>query len=245
MLGIIGGTGLSTFFDHNSFSERHYDSLYGAASGPVTSYEINNRKVCFLPRHGHPHKVPPHLINYRANLECFRQAGVTRIIAVNAVGGIHPELGPTKLCVPDQILDYTSGREHTIFDDVHHDLNHIDFSFPYDPALREGLLAAADDLDIGVLDGGTYVATQGPRLETAAEIALYKQQGGAMVGMTGMPEAALAREMGLDYACLALSVNWAAGLTKEIITLEDIGIALNNGMTQVAQILDQFMAAEK
>lgn len=240
MIGIIGGTGLSQLFETGAISKTSFASRFGMPSDDVSFYAEAGKKVAFMPRHGHPHTVAPHLINYRANLDCLKQAGVTQIIAVNAVGGIHPSLGPAKIAVPDQIIDYTYGRQHTIYDghkDASPGLDHIDMSFPYTALISKSLISAADTCGLQVLKSATYAATQGPRLETSAEIQRIKQDGGDMVGMTGMPEAALARELGLDYACIALSVNWAAGLVDDIITMEDINAALSVGMSDVMTIV--------
>ena len=244
MIGIIGGTGLSQLFETGAISKTPFVSRYGIPSDDVSFYAEAGKTVAFMPRHGHPHTVAPHLINYRANLDCLKQAGVTRIIAVNAVGGIHPSLGPAKIAVPDQIIDYTYGRQHTIFDghgrtgpEASPVLDHVDMSFPYTTSIRESLIASAKVCGLTVLESATYAATQGPRLETSAEVQRIKQDGGDMVGMTGMPEAALARELGLDYACIALSVNWAAGLVDDIITMEDINAALSIGMSGVITIV--------
>jgi purine nucleoside phosphorylase len=166
-------------------------------------------------------------------------------VAVNAVGGIHQCLGPKAVAIPDQIIDYTYGRESTIFDGCHvESVQHVDFSFPYDESLRAALLIAAGKADIEVLERGTYGATQGPRLETAAEIRRMKQDGCDMVGMTGMPEAVLAREFGLAYACLALSVNWAAGLTNAVISQQEIEQALSEGMDNIHRILKHFLRGD-
>lgn len=238
MIGIIGGTGLSQLNGFSVKEQKWLETPFGEPSSMLSFGDYQGRSLVFLARHGVPHKVAPHLINYRANLSALKQVGVTKIIAINAVGGIHPDLGPTEIAVPDQIVDYTYGRASTVYDGCHvESVDHIDFSFPYTQALRQALLNACSSLNIKCLAQGTYAATQGPRLETAAEIKRLKADGCDMVGMTGMPEAALAREFGLDYACLALSVNWAAGLTKQVITMKDIEAALQVGMSKVHLIL--------
>lgn len=242
MIGIIGGTGLSEFLTEHHVDVIHLESRFGKASAPVSIYQLDASKIAFLPRHGHPHRLPPHKINYRANLDVLAQAGVKEIVAVNAVGGICDAMGPAKLGLPDQILDYTYDREHTIYDGEQ-SLEHIDFTYPYCEALRDRLLKAARDSGISVLETGVYAATQGPRLESAAEIARLRRDGADMVGMTGMPEAALAREMGLAYACLALSVNWAAGLNASVITMQEIEQALAQGMGDVKRLLATFISA--
>jgi 5'-deoxy-5'-methylthioadenosine phosphorylase len=243
MIGIIGGTGLSQLNGFNIQEQKWCETPFGEPSSILSFGDFKGQKVVFLARHGIPHKVAPHLINYRANLSALQQVGVTQVIAVNAVGGIHPKLGPTSIAVPDQIIDYTFGRASTIYDGCHVEVvDHIDFSFPYTESLRQSLINAAKLFEIDCLEGGTYGATQGPRLETAAEIKRMQKDGCDMVGMTGMPEASIARELGLDYACLALSVNWAAGLTDQVITMKEIEEAIHGGMEKVHQILKHFLS---
>lgn len=237
MIGIIGGTGLSALTEIEVLEKKWYDTPFGEPSAALTFGRINNQHVVFLARHGDPHQIPPHKINYRANMSALKQAGVTQIIAVNAVGGIHPSLGPAEVAIPDQIIDYTHGREHTIYDSSSSELDHVDFTFPYTPTLRKLLLEVSKEVGVNVLDGGTYGATQGPRLESSAEISKYKRDGCDLVGMTGMPEAALAREFQIDYACLALSVNWAAGLSDSVITMDDIHQAIEQGMGKIHNII--------
>jgi 5'-deoxy-5'-methylthioadenosine phosphorylase len=241
MIGIIGGTGLSQLAELEVLERRWLDTPFGEPSAALTFGRIEGKDVVFLARHGDPHQIPPHKINYRANISALSQVGVSQIIAVNAVGGIHQSLGPSEVAIPDQIIDYTHGREHTIYDSSSSDLDHIDFTFPYSQKLRVLLLEVSEQLGVAVLNGGTYGATQGPRLETAAEILKFKRDGCDLVGMTGMPEAALAREFDMDYACLALSVNWAAGLSDSIITMDDIHQAVELGMGKIHMILKAFL----
>lgn len=243
MIGIIGGTGLYSIEGFSPGEQKWLETPFGEPSSILSFAEYEGVDIVFLARHGNPHKIAPHLINYRANLSALKQVGAEKIIAINAVGGIHPRLGPQRIAVPAQIIDYTYGREATIYDGCHvESVQHIDFSFPYDAALREQLLLASKQSEIDVLDTGTYGATQGPRLETAAEIQRMKRDGCDMVGMTGMPEAGLAREMDLAYACLALSVNWAAGLSDSLITMEEIEQSVKHGMQDIQQILKCFIA---
>ncbi len=238
MIGIIGGTGLTTLKGLEIDDTQWIDTSYGEPSAAISLGRFGSQAIAFLARHGEPHQIPPHLVNYRANLEALRQSGVSHVIAVNAVGGIHESLGPAKIAVPDQIIDYTFGREHTIYDDSGKHLEHVDFTWPYSESIRQVLIAAARENHIEVMPNGVYGATQGPRLETAAEIRKYRQEGCDMVGMTGMPEASIAREMGLQYGCIALSVNWAAGMTESIITMEEIQQAIDQGMDKVKTILE-------
>ena len=239
--GVIGGTGLSALDGLEIESEELIQTPWGAPSAPVVRGRIGGQAVCFLARHGHPHRMPPHRVNYRANLWALREAGVDRIVAVNAVGGIHPQLQTGTFCVPDQLIDYTWGRASTYFEDDLQSVTHIDFTSPYDEPVREQLLAALKAQNIGCLPFGVYAATQGPRLETAAEIRRLERDGADLVGMTGMPEAALARELGLAYACLALVVNPAAGKATEVITMEAIEAVVVAGMQQVKAVLQRLL----
>ncbi|MEH6540995.1 S-methyl-5'-thioinosine phosphorylase [Halopseudomonas aestusnigri] len=239
--GVIGGTGLSALDGLEIESEELIQTPWGAPSAPVVRGRIGGQAVCFLARHGHPHRIPPHRVNYRANLWALREAGVDRIVAVNAVGGIHPQLQTGTFCVPDQLIDYTWGRASTYFEDDLQSVTHIDFTSPYDEPVREQLLAALKAQNIGCLPFGVYAATQGPRLETAAEIRRLERDGADLVGMTGMPEAALARELGLAYACLALVVNPAAGKATEVITMEAIEAVVVAGMQQVKAVLQRLL----
>ena len=243
-IAIIGGTGLTELDGLHLEREQSFSTPWGKPSATLVFGHFGSAPVVFLARHGQPHRMPPHQINYRANLWALREAGVERILAVNAVGGIHPDAGPAKLVVPDQLIDYTHGRQHSFFegDGLDH-VTHIDFTEPYDHELRQLLIAAARACDVDVVTRGVYGCTQGPRLETAAEIRRLERDGCDLVGMTGMPEAALAAELGLPYACLALSVNWAAGKTQSIITMEEIGQAINQGMGDVRATLREVLAA--
>lgn len=241
MIGIIGGTGLTELPGLSELDARWIETPYGEPSAALNIGRWLDQDIVFLARHGNPHQIPPHLVNYRANLWSLRHAGVNDIIAVNAVGGIDKRLGPARIAIPDQIIDYTWGREQTLYDGSIA-LDHIDFTEPYSEPLRKHLLSAAKANKITVLERGVYGATQGPRLETAAEIRRFQHDGCDMVGMTGMPEASLAREMGMEYASIALSVNWAAGLTDHPITMSDIQLALEKGMGDVLKIIEAFLA---
>ena len=209
-LAVIGGTGVYRLAALEDEQALHCDTPYGAPSGPLRIGHLGNARVAFLARHGEGHALPPHRVNYRANLHALQQAGVRRVLALNTVGGITEGYGPRVLACPDQLIDYTWGRESTYWDGEGQAL-HVDFGQPYSPGLREQVLAAARATGVALVDGGCYGATQGPRLETNAEIARLRRDGCDLVGMTGMPEAGLARELGLDYACLAIVANWAAG----------------------------------
>jgi len=208
----------------------------------VQMLQHQGKDLAFLPRHGISHAIPPHRVNYRANIAALQEAGVTSIIAVNAVGGIHPDMGPGAIMVPDQLIDYTHGRASTFFEDDLDTVTHIDFSEPFSTLERHQLTQVLEDCNDhrAVVGSGVYGVTQGPRLETAAEIRRLQQDGCDIVGMTAMPEAALAREAGIGYGMLALSVNWAAGLTPEPITMDQIRGVLADGMAVISTVLDTY-----
>jgi len=221
-LAVIGGTGVYRLAALEDVETRHFDTPWGAPSGPLRIGRLGETRIAFLARHGEGHALPPHKVNYRANLDALRQAGARRVLALNTVGGITDAYGPRVLACPDQLIDYTWGRESTFWDGEGEAL-HVDFGHPYSPMFRHKLLAAARVTGVRVVEGGCYGATQGPRLETSAEIARMRRDGCDLVGMTGMPEAGLARELGLDYACLAIVVNWAAGCgDAQEITLAEV-----------------------
>lgn len=224
-LAIIGGTGLYKLADLQDVEAHQPVTRYGAPSGPIRVGTLAGKRVAFLARHGEGHSVPPHRINYRANLAALKAVGARQVLALNTVGGITERFGPRVLGCPDQLIDYTWGRISTLSEETGADVLHVDFGDPYTPALRRQILAAAMRADVAMVDGGCYGATQGPRLETKAEISRMRRDGCDLVGMTGMPEAGLAREMGLEYACLAIVANWAAGAgpdPDEQITLEEV-----------------------
>jgi 5'-methylthioinosine phosphorylase len=236
-LAIIGGSGLYRLDVSASSESFSIHTPYSAAPVELALERTAAGAVWFLPRHGRNHSIAPHLINYRANVWALREAGVDTVIAVNAVGGISEQMTAGALVLPDQLIDYSWGREHTFFASEHALDKHVDFTWPYDRELALVLQQRASMLDIPVLQGGVYACTQGPRLETAAEIRRLKQDGCDIVGMTGMPEAGLARELGLRYACLALVVNKAAGLGPDTITHEEISRNLLEGIGKVRAIL--------
>ncbi|MCE5232966.1 MAG: S-methyl-5'-thioinosine phosphorylase [Mizugakiibacter sp.] len=237
-LAVIGGTGLYQFPGIEVVERRAVETPYGAPSGAVVLGRFGGRALAFLARHGEDHALAPHRVNYRANLWALHRLGARRVLGVNAVGGIRADMGPRVLAVPDQIIDYTHGRPSSYSDVEGAKVEHIDFSEPYGAALRADLLGAAHRAGVAVVDGGCYGATQGPRLETRAEIARMRRDGCDLVGMTGMPEAALARELGLDYACLALVANWAAGCGDQAeISLSEIFANLAAATAEVPKIL--------
>jgi 5'-deoxy-5'-methylthioadenosine phosphorylase len=238
-LAIIGGTGLSQLREMRIEQRQIVVTPWGEPSAPVLHGVIAGRRVAFLPRHGSGHTIPPHQVNYRANLWALRDLGVRQIIAVNAVGGIRDDLRPGTLAVPDQVIDYTWGRSHTYFEGADRPVRHVDFTRPYSDAIRARLIDAGARAGVAMVDGGTYGATQGPRLESAAEIARMARDGCAMVGMTGMPEAALARELDLEYACCAVVVNCAAGRGGDI--QEELDLYLDHGMAAVRLLLESLL----
>ncbi len=224
-LAIIGGTGLYALADLQDVETHQPVTRYGAPSGPIRIGMLGGKRVGFLARHGEGHSVPPHRINYRANLAALKAVGAQRVLALNTVGGITGRFAPRALGCPDQLIDYTSGRISTLCEEAGSDVLHVDFGDPYTPTLRNQIVRAAASAGVAIVDGGCYGATQGPRLETKAEIARMRRDGCDLVGMTGMPEAGLARELGLDYACLAIVANWAAGAgpdPDEQITFDEV-----------------------
>jgi 5'-methylthioadenosine phosphorylase/5'-methylthioinosine phosphorylase len=237
---IIGGSGLTQIASIKIIARKHIQTPYGSPSSACTIGEFCGQKTIFLARHGAPHTIAPHNINYRANLWALKQAGAEQIIAVAAVGGITPEMYPARLAIPEQIIDYSYGREHTYFADEMEAVNHIDFSFPYDENLRQQLINSAVIAELNIQPNGVYGCTQGPRLETAAEITRMERDGCDLVGMTGMPEAALARELEIPYACCAVIANWAAGKSAGEITMPEIINNLEQGMTDTEQLLQRF-----
>jgi 5'-methylthioinosine phosphorylase len=237
-LAVIGGSGLYAFPGLENVARHAVDTPYGAASGEVVSGDFAGSRVAFLARHGESHNLPPHRVNYRANLWALHHLGARRVIGVNAVGGIRDDMGPRAVVVPDQLIDYTHGRATSFCDVEGAEVRHIDFSEPYTASLRADLLAAAAHAGVPAIGGGCYGATQGPRLETRAEIARMKRDGCDLVGMTGMPEAALARELGLAYACLALVANFAAGCGDEAeISIDEIFAHLAAATAKVPPII--------
>ncbi|MEK1943489.1 MAG: S-methyl-5'-thioinosine phosphorylase [Pseudomonas sp.] len=239
---IIGGTGLTKLEGLTISAVLNIDTPYGAPSAPIMRGNYAGREVLFLARHGHPHRIPPHQVNYRANIWALKHAGADVVVAVNAVGGIHAAMGTGHFCVPHQLIDYTHGREHTFFAGELEHVTHIDFSYPYNDILRNELIDALAAEGVSYSSHGVYACTQGPRLETVAEVTRLERDGADIIGMTGMPEAALARELELPYACLALVVNPAAGKTHAVITMAEIERALDDGMDKVRATLARVLA---
>lgn len=242
MLAIIGGSGLTTL---STLAVAHREIVrtpYGEPSAPLLFGQIAGGDIVFLARHGHGHTIPPHRVNYRANLSALKSRGAHAVVAVASVGGIRGHL-PGDLVLPHQLVDYTYDRQHTFFDGGDRRVVHADFTHPYTPSLRAACLDAASKAGVAVGDGGVYAAVQGPRLETAAEIDRLDRDGATMVGMTGMPEAALARELDLPYASICVVVNHAAGRgdSTQAIAMEALVRTLESGMDKVRRLLEHLV----
>lgn len=242
-LAVIGGSGITSLPGFSLVAEHRPDTRYGRASAAIAEVRQRGRTLLFLPRHGEGRSIAPHDINYRANIAALKAVGAGRIVAVSSVGGIAPAMAPGTLAVPDQIIDYTWGRAHTFFEsalapnDVEASSMHIDFTEPFDVALRRRLVAAAARAGVEIVPRGCYGATQGPRLETAAEIRRLERDGCDLVGMTGMPEAALAREAGLAYAQIAVVANRAPGKDTAELSADEIIARGEAAVPQVADII--------
>ena len=241
MFAIIGGSGLVKLSALEAPRRRVMRTPYGEPSGAMTFGGLAGSEVVFLARHGYGHTIAPHEINYRANIWALNELGIEGIFALASVGGIREDLGPGTLVVPDQIIDYTHSRKSTFFEGSGAPVTHVDFTQPYSGKLRTRLLEAARTIGETVVDGAVYGCTQGPRLETAAEIDRLQRDGADLVGMTGMPEAALARELELEYACLAVVVNHAAGrgTSRQRIALGELEEVLGETMVRAVRILEE------
>jgi len=239
MIAVIGGSGLAQLQNLEITHRKIVRTPFGEPAGPITFGEIKGHKLVFLARHGYGHTLAPHEINYRANMWALQAQVATDVIAVCTVGGIAAGLGAGAIVVPDQIIDYTWGRPSTYFEGAEQPVVHIDFTHPYDEGLRTLALNSARDVGISVVNGGTYAATQGPRLESKAEIDRFERDGATLVGMTGMPEAALARELKMGYAHIAVVVNPAAGRGASAlsVSLDDIGRVMEQTMGSVRSIV--------
>lgn len=237
MIGLIGGSGLSQLDGVILQEQMQRATPFGEPSAPLMVGTFAGKEVAFLPRHGEHHTIPPHLINYRANIWAMHQLGVEQILAVASVGGITEEYKPGVIALPDQLIDYSWGRESSFASEDFAADKHIDFTYPFDETLRQQIQLAANSEEMSVIDGGSYAVTQGPRLETAAEIGRFKKDGADMVGMTAMPEAVLARELNIAYASIAVVANHAAGLSSHPLTIEAILETMEESMVQVHRLL--------
>ena len=249
MFAIVGGTGLDSLSCAQVNRRHNITSKYGPTSDAVLELEFEGSSFFFLPRHAQGHRLAPHRINYRANIWALQKLGVEQILAVNAVGGIHPDFSTGDLVAPHQIIDYTYGREATFFDGVAEPLRHADFSDPFSSVLRSAIISEASaGRKTGARtlhDFGVYACTQGPRLETAAEIQRLKRDGCDLVGMTAMPEAVLARELGMDYAPICMVVNAAAGLDEKPLSEQEIVRESANMAQDASDILVRVILADE
>jgi 5'-methylthioinosine phosphorylase len=241
---VIGGSGLYQFSDLQVLEQKKIQTPFGDPSDVITVGQLQKSTVYFLPRHGAKHHLPPHKVNYRANLFALRELGVTQVLAVNAVGGIASTLQAGDIVIPDQIIDYSYGREHSFSDGSGNvvsgnQVHHIDFTQPFDETLRQHIMSAARKISLPVIKEGVYGATQGPRLESAAEIKRMARDGCTLVGMTAMPEAALARELNLAYASISIVANMAAGLSDIPLTVEDIHAVVANGLEKIQRLIKE------
>ncbi|WP_028535371.1 S-methyl-5'-thioinosine phosphorylase [Paludibacterium yongneupense] len=244
MLAIIGGSGLAHLPILDVTHRQVVRTPFGDPSCALTFGRINGQHVVFIARHGYGHSLAPHEINYRANIWALKEHNVKGILAVGTAGGIRSDLGPGALAIPDNLIDYTWGRKHTYFEGLDKPVVHVDFTQPYSAALRARLLAGAASAGVRVADGGVYACTQGPRLESSAEIRRYERDGADLVGMTGMPEAVLARELELPYAMLAVVSNWAAGCADSSAQVDFTAASsrLEQSMQSVERILERAVA---
>jgi purine nucleoside phosphorylase len=234
---ILVGSGFDAFSP--SGKPHNVTTRFGAPSAPIQRVKFGDSTVLVLPRHGDAHDLPPHLVNYRANLLALKELGAGSVIALNTVGVVSAIREPGQVAVPDQVIDYTWGRDHTIYDAPQPGFAHIEFTEPFSGPLRAGLLDAAGRAGVDCFDGGVYAATQGPRLESAAEIDRLERDGADYVGMTGMPEASLAMELGLRYACLSLVVNKAAGRGEKPIH-DDVESSTLSARSEAISIIQAF-----
>ncbi|HDL19723.1 MAG TPA: S-methyl-5'-thioadenosine phosphorylase [Nitrospirae bacterium] len=240
MLGIISGSGLYEIEGLSTIKSLEVDTQYGKPSGPFLECEYCGRVLYFLPRHGGNHSIPPHKVNYRANIQAMKNLGVERVISVSAVGGLNRDICPGSIVIGDQILDFTKGRTNTFFDGD--DVVHVDFTYPYCEEMRMIIMDSAREKGMNVVDGGTYVAVEGPRLETASEIAFYRSIGVDIVGMTAMPEAVLAREAEICYAGIYVVTNYAAGIKEGRLTTNEVVQTMARSQDMVKQLLSEVLS---
>ncbi len=231
MIAIIGGTGL---YDPHVFTGKRERIMTSYGAIDVVRGSLKGKEVAFLARHGAGHAVPPHKVNYKANIIGLKGLGVKRILAVNSVGCINDELAPGDFVAPHDFIDLTKGRDSTFFDD---EVVHIDLTNPYCPEIKAALLLAADDVKKKVFDGGVYACTQGPRFETPAEIRMLSTLGADMVGMTGLPEAILAREQEMCFASICTVTNYAAGISKEKLTASEVKEVVERGLEDMKKTI--------
>ncbi len=237
-IAIIGGSGLYNFQGLTIDKTVSVTTPYGEPSDDITVGKFENHTVLFLPRHGKSHQTPPHKVNYRANIWALKQLGAETIITVNSVGGISESLRPGDIVIPDQIIDYTHSRENTFYDDFSDGIQHVEFAYPFSQSLREVIIRSIEQpSEYLICSSGVYGCVQGPRLESAAEIRRMGRDGCTIVGMTAMPEAVLARELGIPYAGICTVANMAAGLGDERITMEDILEVMEKGLSHIQALI--------
>ncbi|KJS06256.1 MAG: 5'-methylthioadenosine phosphorylase [Gammaproteobacteria bacterium BRH_c0] len=235
-IGLIGGTALEQLnLQQQQLLE--VDTPWGTPSCPLVTGWLAGAQVVYINRHGEQHSIPPHRVNYRANIHALHQQGVDAIVALNAVGGISMEMTPGSLVLPHQLIDYSWGRDHSFSDGDGMPLQHVDFTDPYDQGLRARLLRVATAVALALIDGAVHGVVQGPRLETASEVLRLEKDGCDIVGMTGMPEAGLARELGIPYASIGLVVNPAAGKSDRLITLDEIGAVMKAAQPRLLALI--------
>ena len=239
VIAIIGGTGLTNMAGLTIKNRQMVRTRYGAPSSPLIHGQLDGADVIFLARHGRRHTIPPHMVNYRANLKALHEVGVTHVVALAAVGGIADDCLDKTIVIPDQIIDYTHDRAHTFHGAKDNSFDHIDFTEPYSSRMRETLIKGCEMAKVKFVSNGCYGATQGPRLETAAEIRRMERDGCTIVGMTGMPEASLARELGMEYACCAMVVNRAAGKVSTGINFSEIEANLSESVGNIQQVVTE------
>jgi len=243
-IGVIGGSGLYEIKGLTIKRRKKITTPFGKPSDKYLIGQLGNTEIIFLPRHGAHHNIPPHMINYRANIWGFKKLGVSRVISVSAVGGIKRGLRPGDIVILDQVIDMTKNRKSTFYEgkDAQRpktDVIHIDFTYPYCPEIRHTLLRAGKRVRVLLKDGGTYVAVEGPRLETAAEIKMFGILGGDVVGMTGMPEASLARELEICYSGISVVANYAAGISKKKLTTTEVIEAMGASTEKIKKLLKE------
>jgi 5'-methylthioadenosine phosphorylase len=241
MIGIMGGSGLYEIEGLSVKESRDVDTPFGRPSGPVSKCEYEGRTLCFLPRHGGDHSIPPHKVNYRANVWALKDTGVQKIISVSAVGGINTNFEPGGIVLGSQILDFTKNRISTFFDE--NDVVHVDCTYPYCGDMKNIIVTVAKDTGIDIVDGSTYVAVEGPRLETAAEIEFYRSAGADIVGMTAMPEASLAREAEMCYSGIYVVTNYAAGIKGDKLTTDEVVQTMNASADRVKVLLSKVLTS--
>lgn len=242
-IGIIAGSGIQELGCEDIIATQKVETPYGPPSDLYRICNISGTEVIFLPRHGIPHHIPPHKINYRANLWGFSSLGVKEIISINAVGGINEGLSPGDIVLPDQVIDLTHGRENTFFDKE--EVVHIDFTEPFCNSLREMFCCAGEKAGIPLIRSGTYVCTNGPRLETKAEIQYFSRIGADIVGMTLMPEASLARELEICFASISVITNYAAGISKNKLTTTEVVETMRASIEKIRTLIREFLIIKK